>query len=100
MRRVIRRLTLSVNFDRQFEDGLSVSDSLCTAAPSPQKKIGEGCLWRRGDCSQASLRRADNPFLALVLKPPVTKFPCRVAKDCTEQLSAVASSIGLIIPRG
>ena len=42
MRRVIRRLTLSVNFDEQFEDGLSVSDSLCTAAPSPQKKIEEG----------------------------------------------------------
>ena len=36
------RLTLFVNFDGQFEDGLSVSDSLCTAAPSPQKKIGEG----------------------------------------------------------
>ena len=36
------RLTLSANFDGQFEDGLSVPDSLCTAAPSPQKKIGEG----------------------------------------------------------
>ena len=32
---------LSVNFDGQFEDGLSISDSLCTAAPSPQKKIEE-----------------------------------------------------------
>ena len=42
MRRVIRRLTLSVNFDGQLKDGLSVSDALCTAAPSPQKKIGEG----------------------------------------------------------
>ena len=30
------------DFIRQFEDGLSVSDSLYTAAPSPQKKIGEG----------------------------------------------------------
>ena len=29
-------------FVGQFEDGLSVSDTLCTAAPSPQKKIGEG----------------------------------------------------------
>ena len=37
-------LTLSVNFDGQFEDGLSISDSLCTVAPSPQKKIGEGFL--------------------------------------------------------
>ena len=36
------RLTLSVNFDEQFEDGLSLSDSLCTAAPPPQKKIREG----------------------------------------------------------
>ena len=35
-------MTLSVSFDGQFEDGLSVSDSLRTAAPSPQKKIGEG----------------------------------------------------------
>ena len=35
-------LTLSVNFDRQFEDGLSFSDTLYTAAPSPEKKIGEG----------------------------------------------------------
>ena len=42
MRRVIRRLTLSVNFDGQFEDGLSVSDSLCTAHPLPSEKIGEG----------------------------------------------------------
>ena len=48
MRRVIRRLTLSVNFDRQFEDWLSVSDSLCTAAPFPQKKSEKGCLWVRG----------------------------------------------------
>ena len=32
-------MTLSINFDGQFEDGLSVSDSLCTAA---SEKIGEG----------------------------------------------------------
>ena len=38
-------LTLSINFDGQFEDGLSISDSLCTAATSPQKKKSEkGCL--------------------------------------------------------
>ena len=48
MRRVIRRLTLSVNFDGQFEDGLSLSDTLCTAAPSPQKKIGEGVSVEKG----------------------------------------------------
>ena len=35
------RLTLSISFDGQFEDGLSVSDSLWTSAPTPQKKIGE-----------------------------------------------------------
>ena len=39
---------LSVNFDGQFKDGLSISDCLCTATPSPQKKIGEGFLWGRG----------------------------------------------------
>ena len=73
----------------------------CVQPPPPlRKKSEKGVCGGGGDCSQASLRRADNPFLALVLKPPVTKFPCRVAKDCTEQLSAVASSIGLIIPRG
>ena len=42
------RLTLSVSFDGQFEDGLSVSDSLCTAASSPHKKSEKGCLWGRG----------------------------------------------------
>ena len=42
----------------------------------------------------------DNPFLALVWKRPITKFSCLVAKDCTERLSAVALSIGLLIPCG
>ena len=36
------RLTLSVNFDGQFEDGLSVSNSLCAATPLHSEKIGEG----------------------------------------------------------
>ena len=35
-------LTLSVNFEGQIEDGLSVTVSLCTAATFPQKKIREG----------------------------------------------------------
>ena len=66
MKRVIRRLTLSVIFDGQFEDGLSVSDSLCTAAPSPQKKERKRGVCRGwGDCAQASLRRTIH-FLALV----------------------------------
>ena len=38
------RLTLSVNFDRQFEDGLSVSEILWTAAPG-KKKSEKACLW-------------------------------------------------------
>ena len=50
-------LTLSVNFDGQFVDGLPISDSLCTAAPSPQKKMEKGVCGDGGDCTQASLRR-------------------------------------------
>ena len=50
-------MTLSINFDGQFVYGLSVSDSLCTAALSPQKKSKKGCLWGRGVCTQASLRQ-------------------------------------------
>ena len=46
----------------------------------------------------------DNPFLALVWKRPITKFPfpvfLMIAKECTEGLSAVALSVGRIIPRG
>ena len=47
-------MTLSANFDGQFEAGLPVSDSLSTAAPSPQKKkngkgvsVGEGATIHR-----------------------------------------------------
>ena len=38
----VRMAEFLSSLDGQFADGLSVSDSLCTAAPSPQKKIGEG----------------------------------------------------------
>ena len=58
-------MTLSINFDGQFEDGLSVSDSLCTAA---SEKIGEGVSVGKaegGDCTQASLGRIIH-FRALV----------------------------------
>ena len=75
------RMTLSANFDGQFEDELSVPDSLCTAAPSPQKKtekgsmsVGEGATVQ---CTEVSLRRMIH-FLALVWKRPKTKFPCPV----------------------
>ena len=75
------RLTLSSNFDGQFEEELSVPDSLCTAAPSPQKKKKNGkgvhVCGGGGDCTQASLRRMIH-FLALVWKRPTTKFPCPV----------------------
>ena len=43
-------------------------------------------------------------IVALAWKRPITKFTCPVflmiAKDCTERLSAVALSVGRIIPRG
>ena len=55
----------------------------------PSEKIGEGVSVGEG---------------ATIWKQPITKFPCPVflmiAKDCTERLSAVALSVGLIIPRG
>ena len=48
------RLTLSVNLDGQFEDGIIRSRS----RPLPSEKIGEGAVCREGgDCSQASLRQ-------------------------------------------
>ena len=46
-------LTLSVNFDGQFEDGLSVLDSLCTL----RKNRRRGICGEVDDCAQASLRR-------------------------------------------
>ena len=59
------RLTLSVNFDRQFEDGLSVSEILWTAAPR-KKKIGESVSVVEGATVHL--------FLALVWKRPITKI--------------------------
>ena len=73
------------DFIRQFEDGLSVSDSLCTAAPSPQKRIGEGVSVGEGATVHETV---PGPVFLMI------------GKDCTERLSAVALSIGLIIPRG
>ena len=58
------RLTLSANFDGQFEDGLSVSDTLCTAAPSPSEKIGEGMYVGEGGGEGTTvprLSKTDNP---------------------------------------
>ena len=64
---------------------------------------------RRGFCGGGGRlytghSQTDNPFLALGWKRPTTKCLCPVflmiGKDCTERLSAVALSVGLIIPRG
>ena len=96
------RLTLSVNFDGQFEDGLSVSDSLCTAAPSPQKKIGEGVsfrgvCWGGGDCAQArltSLKTANNEIpVSSVFNDSEGLYRNKTVCRC------LAHRIGLIIPR-
>ena len=57
------RLTLSVDFNGQFEDGLFISDSLCTDLPSPppqphlRKNRKRGVCGVGGDFTQASLRR-------------------------------------------
>ena len=96
------RLTLSVNFDGQFEDGLSVSDSLCTAAPSPQKKIGEGVsfrgvCWGGGDCAQArltSLKTANNEIpVSSVFNDSEGLYRNKTVCRC------LVHRIGLIIPR-
>ena len=65
----------------------------CVHPPPPLRKNRRSGVCGGGDhCAQT-----DNPFLDLVLKRPMFLM---IAKDCTERLSAVALSIGLIIPRG
>ena len=61
-KRATHCISLSENFDGQFEDGLSFSDSLCTAAPFPKKKIGEGVFrgGGGGDSTQHSLICIEN----------------------------------------
>ena len=95
-------LILSVNFDGQFEDGLSVSDSLCTAAPSPQKKIGQGVsfrgvCWGGGDCAQArltSLKTANNEIpVSSVFNDSEGLYRNKTVCRC------LVHRIGLIIPR-
>ena len=71
--------------------------------PLPSEKIREGVSVGRARL-YTGWSQTDNPFLALGWKRPMTKFQCPVflmiAKDCTERLSAVALSVGLITPRG
>ena len=60
------RLTLSANFDGQFEDGLSVSDSLCTAGPPPRlgKNRRRDVCWegeKGGGTTVSRLSETDNP---------------------------------------
>ena len=58
------RLTLSVDFNGRFEDGLFISDSLCTDLPHPlphnptfPPHRKRGVCGVGGDFTQASLRR-------------------------------------------
>ena len=73
----------------------------CVQPPPPlRKKSEKGCLWGRGRlCTGQS--QTDNPFLALVWKQLMTKFPCSVflmiAKDSTERPSAIALSKALLL---
>ena len=97
-------LTLYINFDGQFEDGLSIPESLCTAAPFPQKKSEKGCLWGRGRLHTGQ-SQTDNPFLTIVWKRPITKIPVSSVLNDSKGLyrttqSAVDLSVGLIILRG
>ena len=90
-------LTDSLKMDYPFQKA-------CVQPPPPlRKKSDKGCRWGRGRLWTGQ-SQTDNPFLVLVWKRPITKFPCpmflMITKDCTERLSAVALSIGLIIPRG
>ena len=58
----------SILTDNLSEDELSISDSLCTAAPSLQKEEGRRSVCRGGgDCTQASVKTAT-----------VKQFPCPV----------------------
>ena len=58
----------SILTDNLSEDELSISDSLCTAAPSLQKEEGRRSVCRGGgDCTQAS-----------VITATVKQFPCPV----------------------
>ena len=98
-------LSCKVNF-HVVRSALHNPMCLASVQPSPplRKNRTRGVCRGGFDCTQASLSPANNPFLALVWKRPRTKFPfpvfLMIAKDCKERLSAVALSVGLIIPRG
>ena len=60
---------LTVNFDgRQFEDRLSVSDSLCTTTPSPQKKSAKGCVWGRGRLHKIPVSSSEGLYRTAVFR--------------------------------
>ena len=96
----------SVNFDGQFNWRWIIHfRQPVYSRPLPSEGGREKeCLWWRG-WLYTGKSEMDNPFLALVWKRlSVKQFLCPVflmiAKDCTERLSAVALSVGLIFPRG
>ena len=80
-----------------FFEGKALGTRLLPSEKIEGVSVWEGRLYK-------GQSQTDNLLPALVLKRPIKKFPCPVflmiAKDCTERLSAVGLSIGLIIPRG
>ena len=85
--------------DGQFEDGIIRSRKpVYHCTPIPSEKIGKGAVCREGGGGTVQRLVSD------VYSISSSSVPCPVflmiAKDCTERLSAVALSVGLIIPRG
>ena len=90
-------LTGSLKMDYPFQIA-------CVQPLPPLRKHRRRGFCGRGGRLYTGQSQTDNPFLTLVWKRPTTKCLCPVflmiAKDCTERLSVVALSAGLIIPRG
>ena len=82
--------------DGQFEDGIIRSRKPVYHPHSLRKNRKRGGLSGRGGTVQR--------LVSDVYSISSSSVPCPVflmiAKDCTERLSAVALSVGLIIPRG
>ena len=76
-------------------DSLDIDYPFLIACVQPPPPITKNRLWGRGRLHTGQSQR-DDPFLALVWKQPITKFPCpaflMIAKDCTERLSLLLPS--------